>query len=288
MPDIPGYTFNAKLAEGGCADIYAALEHSTGRLVAIKILSPRNANNKTEQKRLTNEGALWLRLGQHDNIVQTYCVGTVDKMPYVVLEYIDGTTLRQLLVKGKKFIDVEVLKLAKNLCQAMQFLHNHNVVHKDIKPDNIMITNKGAVKLLDFGFAEKIKTFNLFGGKSLEGSPNYMAPELFVTGKATVATDIYALGCTLYEITVGSPPFSGMSNNEIINLQTDVSVTISPICQVNKNISPVTEKIILTACQKNLTKRFKSVDEILLDLARNHGWRRIKSEKSQKIPVNFA
>jgi eukaryotic-like serine/threonine-protein kinase len=286
MTDIPGFTLNAKLAEGGCAEIYAAVDQSSGKLVCIKILSARNVGNAAEIKRLVNEGALGLKLGQHDNIVQTLKSGTVGRMPYVVLEYIKGRTLRDVLRERKQFNDLEVLKLAKGMCRALRFLHNAGILHKDIKPENIMITNEGMFKLVDFGFAENYKAFSLFSKKTLEGSPAYMAPELLTTKKASIQTDIYALGCTLFEAATGNPPFTGMSHSQVIGLQTDLNRSAASVKQINRVISVATEKTILTACQKDIGRRFKSVDEILLDLARNTGWHNAKD--SQRIAVGAA
>jgi eukaryotic-like serine/threonine-protein kinase len=286
MTEIPGFTLNAKLAEGGCAEIYAAVDQSNGKLVCIKILHPRNLGNSVEVKRLAAEGALGLKLGQHDNIVQTLKTGAVEKTPYIVLEYIKGRTLREVLRDKKQFSDLEVMKLAKGTARALRFLHNAGILHKDLKPENIMITHEGMVKLVDFGFAENYKAFSLWGKKSLEGSPAYMAPELLTTKKASIATDIYALGCTLFEAATGTPPFTGMSHSQIITLQTDMSRSAGSVKQANRTITIPTEKMILTACQKDVARRFKSVDEILLDLARNTGWHNAKD--SQRIAVGAA
>ncbi|MCY3022097.1 MAG: serine/threonine-protein kinase [Planctomycetota bacterium] len=271
MFDVPGYTINAKLAEGACAEIFAGVQHSTGMLVVLKMLHPRHLTNKTEYKRLTDEGALGLRLGHQDNIVQTYEVGKLDGRPFVVLEYVDGRTLREILIERRMLSELEVLQVAKGLARALRFLHNAGVCHKDLKPDNVMVTEKGIVKLLDFGFAENVKSFKFFG-RSLEGSPPYMAPELFSRKRATVATDIYALGCTLYEAAAGFQPFGGMSDNEIVAKQTNMKLTPLAVRQSNPRISVVTEKSILTALEKDAAKRYKSADEVLLDLARNPAW----------------
>jgi serine/threonine-protein kinase len=282
MLDIPGYTINAKLAEGACAEIYAAVDHSTGVLVAIKSLHPRHVQNKGEHKRLAGEGELMLRLGQQDNIVQTLRVGKNGGVPFVVLEYVNGRTLRDLIVERKKLNEPEVLKLAKGLARGLRFLHNAGVCHKDVKPDNIMISEDGGVKLLDFGFAEGIKSFSLFG-RHLEGSLPYMAPELFSTKKATPATDMYAVGCTLYECAVGFQPFGGMSDQEIINKQTNLRLAPPSLHEANPGISVFTEKTVMTALEKDLTKRFKSADEMLLDLARNPAFKHFRESQALAI-----
>ncbi len=288
MMDIPGYVVGAKLTEGGCAEIYSAVEQGTGKPAAVKILHPRHAGNKIEYKRLVDEGALGLKLGRHDNIVQTLKAGLTGKQPFIVLEFIKGKTLREMVVEKRQFNDLEVLKLAKGMCRAMRVIHNAGIAHKDIKPDNIIVTEDGRFKLLDFGFAEPLKAgFSLFGGsKLLEGSPPYMAPELFETKKATVATDIYALGCTLYEMATGAPPFAAMSNSQVIALQRDKATSATSIQQTNKSISILTEKLVMTACQKDTARRFKSVEEILLELARNPAWR--GARESQRITAVMA
>jgi eukaryotic-like serine/threonine-protein kinase len=274
MIEIPGITVTQKLTEGGCAEIFAGVDQSSGKQVAVKVLHPRHLSNKVEYKRLVDEGALTMKLSADDNIVQVIKTGfTSDKLPYIVLEYIKGATLRELIVIKRVFTDLEILNLAKRLSRALRFLHNNGIVHKDVKPDNIMITTDGRVKLLDFGFAENFKGFSLFGKKTLEGSPAYMAPELFATKKATPQSDIFSLGVTLYEAATHILPFSTNASSTAINLQRDVQKSVTSVSTLNANIKIPTERMILTACQKDTAKRFKSVDEILLDLARNPGLR---------------
>jgi len=283
MFDIPGYTINSKIGAGACAEIYAGVEQSTGRQIALKILHPQHLNNKAEYKRLVEEGALLLKLAQNDNIVQGYKTGLSGQYPYVVMEYVKGRTLREIIFQKKKLSDLDTLKMAKGLARALRAIHNANICHKDLKPDNIMINEQGVVKLLDFGFAENIKAFKLFG-RSLDGSLPYMAPELISTKKPTPQTDIYALGCTLYECATGVQPFSGMSNEEIAAKQKDMRYGAAPVSQHNPAISVLTERTILQAIQKDAGRRFKSADEILLDLARNPLLRDVKD--TQKLQTH--
>jgi serine/threonine-protein kinase len=267
--NIQGYTLNSKLGEGGCAEIFSAIEHATGQLVVIKILHERNKGNKNEYKRLRKEGQLWLCLGEHENIVRTYRVGEIEGTPFLVQEYIDGCTLREILNGKGAWPDVGVLKLAKELCQALHFIHKGGVIPKDLKPDNIMFSKEGRIKIIDLGFAEKEKVFNLFPPKNLEGSPAYMAPELILSRKASQATDIYALGCTLYEVAAGTLPFGGLTNSKIIASQTKMDAPAVPLRSHNKLLSYATEALILKACEKNVKKRYGCVDEMLLDIRRH-------------------
>ena len=281
MANIPGYTINAKLAEGACAEIFAGIEQATGRLVAIKKLHSKHLSNRQEYKRLVEEGNLGMKLPQHDNIVQFYRCGIHEKIPYIVMEYVKGRSLREVLPERGRFTDPFVLVLAKMLARALRCVHSLNICHKDLKPDNIMLCDDGNIKLLDFGFAESTKGFSLFS-KPLEGSLEYMAPELFATKKSTPATDIYALGCTLYEAATGYPPFGGMSEREVIVKQKSMTLLPPPIREKNSGISFATEKTIFTAIQKDTANRFKSADEILLDLARNPA---VRSESVPRMNI---
>jgi serine/threonine-protein kinase len=267
MNSIPGYTISNKIAEGGCAQIFAGIDQSNGHPVAIKIIQPRNINNKTEVKRMVDEGNIGLKL-QNVNIVKTYAAGVIGKQPYIVLEYIKGRMLREMVVAKYQLGNVELISLARGLCNGIRYLHNLGIYHRDIKPDNIMIAEDGTIKILDMGFAENTKAFSLFGRK-LEGSPAYMAPELLTTKKASFGTDIYALGCTLYEAATGFTPFGGMSDAETISQQTNLRATPRSIQSVNQRISMITEKMVARALQKDPAQRYRSAEELMMDIARN-------------------
>ena len=270
MQNIPGFTITGKIAEGGCAQVFAGVEQASGRRVAIKLLHPRNLSNKIEFKRLLDEGKLTLKL-QHPNLVRGYSTGQAGNLPYIALEYIHGRMLRDLVADKYVLSNGETLRLARALCLAVRYLHDLGYVHKDIKPDNIMLGEAGEIKLLDFGFAEPLKpSFSLFGGpKRLDGSPAYMAPELLTTKKASCATDVYALGCTLYEAASGHSPFEGMSDQETMARQTNIKLSAAPILGKNPRITTLTEKMIMRALQKDPALRYKTTDEMMLDIARN-------------------
>jgi serine/threonine protein kinase len=270
MQNIPGYTITGKIAEGGCAQLFAGVEQASGKRVAVKLLHPHNLSNKIEFKRLVEEGKLMMKL-RHDNLVRAYATGVAGELPYLVLEYVQGRSLRDLVAEKYMLTNGETLRLARALCQGVRYLHDLGFLHKDIKPDNLMLGDAGEIKLVDFGFAEPVKpSFSLFGGsKRLEGSPAYMAPELLTTKKASPATDIYAIGCTLYEACAGRSPFEGMSDQVTMAQQTNLRLSAEPIQAKNGRISAMTEKMIQRALQKDPAQRYKLVDEMMLDIARN-------------------
>ena len=270
MFDIPGYTINTKLAEGACAEILLAVQQSTGRLVVIKILRPAHIHNRVEQERLKRETVLCLRL-KHENVIAAYAGGALGMRPFVVIEYVRGATLRELITQRKQLSNVETLKLASAVGQALNYLHQGGICHRDIKPDNILIGLDGRIKLIDFGFAGRLTALTVWWRRR-EGSPPYMAPEMILKKKSSVGTDIYALGCTLYEAAAGIQPFGGMSDKEVIRKQSNVNLAAQPVQVSNPNISPLTQRMIMKAVEKDPERRYRSVEELLLDLRRNPAW----------------
>lgn len=267
---IPGYVLTRKLAEGGCAIVYEGRETMGSGKVAIKVLHPRHLNNKAEHKRLINEGAIGERLGEHEHIVSTVSSGMAGKLPYVILEFLPGRTLRELLRARSVLSTREIVELSRALAQAMRALHNAGIFHRDMKPENVMLGGHGMIKIIDLGFAESQLSVKLsFFGRSLDGSPAYMAPEYIRTKKPSLASDVYGLGCTLYEAATGSPPMAGASDNEVMKKQLNKGLEAEPVRSVNPQISQATETLIMNAVAKDPKRRYRSVDEFLLELSRH-------------------
>jgi serine/threonine-protein kinase len=279
---VPGYELKRKIAEGGCAEIYEGREALGSREVAIKILHPRHLNNKAEYKRLLNEGAIGKRLGRHEHVIETLASGMAGKLPYVVLELLPGRTLRELLRVRKRLSTREIVELSKALGHALRFLHNAGVYHRDLKPENVMLGAKAPIRVIDLGFAESrlAVTFSIFG-RRLDGSPAYMAPEYIRTRKPTFATDVYALGCTLYEVATGHTPMTGASDREVMRKQLNQDLPAEPVRNLNPKISRETEKLIMNAVEKDPARRYRSADEFLLELSRNE----LSGEPSRGIAV---
>jgi eukaryotic-like serine/threonine-protein kinase len=275
VESIQGYRPIRKIADGGCAEIYEAEEGGSNQHVVIKILHAHNYQNPTERKRLLNEGALGMRLRHEEYLAKIMKVGQVEQIPYLIMELAPGQTLREILRERKQLTDGEVLRLALAMAHALRYLHSNGVYHRDVKPDNIMVSGTHSIKLLDLGFAESRggsflkKLFSSSASKPLEGSPPYLAPELILTKQASPATDIYALGCTLYECAAGCVPFSGNSDQEIMSRQIDLQRRPRPIEELNQRISHETQRLILKAIEKHPRHRFPTADELWLELHRH-------------------
>jgi serine/threonine-protein kinase len=268
-PIIPGYVLGWMLTEGACGEIYVGEEFAHRQKVAVKILHPRNEHNSLERRHLRDEGRIGLRLKQHPNVVRTLRVGKTGRRPYIVMELILGESLRELLRDGFRAGNRELHKLAVALAKALQHIHGHGVVHKDVKPDNIMYDRKDGIVLLDFGFAEtRWMAFLHSFRPRLDGSPAYLAPELIRTKRASPATDLYALGCTLYEAARGEPPFMGLNHQLTMALQTDLERRPEPLGQFRKDLSTPMERLIMQLLAKDHGKRFQTAEQVLLELAR--------------------
>jgi serine/threonine protein kinase len=275
VESIQGYRPIRKIADGGCAEIYEAEEGGSSQRVVIKILHAHNYQNPAERKRLLNEGALGMRLRHEEYLVKIMKVGQVEQIPYLIMELAPGQTLREILRERKQLTDGEVLRLALAMAHALRYLHSNGVYHRDVKPDNIMVSGTHSIKLLDLGFAESRggsflkKLFTGTTNRPVEGSPPYLAPELILTKQASPATDIYALGCTLYECAAGCVPFSGNSDQEIMARQIDLQRRPRPIEELNQRISHETQRLILKAIEKHPRHRFPTADELWLELHRH-------------------
>jgi serine/threonine-protein kinase len=196
------------------------------------------------------------------------------------MQFMNGRTLREALREKNHFSEEELVALAGAIGRGLRFLHNSEILHKDIKPDNIMLDNEGRVKIIDFGFAStKFGVRFGFWSRRLEGSPAYLAPELIKTKKPSEATDLYALGCTLYEAAVGVVPFAGHSDAEVLHKQTDEKLRPRPVSSINPRTSVFMEKLILNALEKDPKERYRSADEFLMELSRNPLIRRGRSTR---------
>ncbi len=261
---IGKYKVVSVIAKGGMGIVYKAIHPTLKRYIIIKKLTMRG--NPELRERFKREAEILLDL-RHRNIVHMFDYFVEAGSHYIALEFVDGMSLDKLLVKTKKLSCQTAMLIFRDACKALLYAHENGIVHRDIKPGNILISSHGEIKLADFGIAssEKEAETNLTQDGSTLGTPSYMPPEQFSeTKKVDNRADIYAMGVMLYEMVTGKKPFSGSFSPETI-LQIQKGKFTSPE-KIEASVDRTIKKIIKKTVKPNPKKRFKSVKE-MLDLA---------------------
>jgi serine/threonine protein kinase len=263
---IPGYKVLGKLGSGAMAVVYKAKQLSLDRVVAIKVLPKKFVQKSDYVDRFYKEGRIAAKLN-HNNIVQAIDVGEVGGLYYFVMEYVEGKTLYDDLSKGKIFDEREALDIIIQLANALAHAHAQGLIHRDVKPKNIMINKDGVVKLADMGLAREtsdIKAARHEQGKAF-GTPYYIAPEqirgeIDIDGRA----DIYALGGTLFHMVTGRVPFEANSPSEV--MKKHLKEALVPPDHINTALSAGISEVIEVMMAKNRDERYKNMEELLTDL----------------------
>src|SRR5213592_4388948 len=207
------YLITRKLGAGGMANVYLAEDQELGRRVAIKILNERHANDEQFVERFRREAKNAAALS-HPNIVSIYDRGEAEGTYYIAMEFLDGRTLKELVVsRGPAPVTVSV-EYARQILQALRFAHRHGIVHRDIKPHNVLVDAEGRVKVTDFGIA-RAGTSQMTEAGSIVGTAQYLSPEQARGTNVDQRSDVYSVGVVLYELLTGSVPFSGDAPVEI-------------------------------------------------------------------------
>jgi serine/threonine-protein kinase len=263
---IPGYQLLEKLGRGSMGTVYKAQQLSMNRLVAIKMLHPRLAADPRLLKRLTREAHLAAKLS-HNNIVQAIDVGAAGSLHYFVMEYVEGTTIKQELEAGKIYSEHDAIEIVLQVAQALQHAHRRGLIHRDVKPANIILTAERIAKLADLGMArEKTDEAVARAEKGLTiGTPYYIAPEQIhgqedIDGRA----DIYSLGATLYHMITGQPPFPGNKIEPVLDAHLHKELT--PPDHLNTSLSSGVGEVVEFTMAKDREQRYRSPDDLILDL----------------------
>jgi len=263
---VPGYKIMGKLGSGAMAVVYKARQLSLDRIVAIKILPKRFVENQNYIDRFFKEGKIAAKLN-HNNIVQAIDVGKAGDLYYFVMEYVEGKTLYDDLSKGKIFNEQEALGIVIQLVHALGHAHLNGMIHRDVKPKNIMINPEGVVKLADMGLARE--TSDMISAKSEQGkaygTPYYIAPEQ-IRGKMDVdgRADIYALCATFYHMVTGQVPFDGDTPSDVMRKHLKESLT--PPDHLNASLSGDIAEVIEVMMAKKKRDRYNNAEELLTDL----------------------
>lgn len=257
------YEIIKSIGEGGMANVYLAEDTILGRKVAIKVLRGDLENNEKFIRRFQREAKSVSDLS-HPNIVEVYDVGEEEGQHYIVMEYIDGRTLKQLIQKRGALTVTEVVDIMTQLTDGLSAAHEAYIIHRDIKPQNIMILDNGMIKITDFGIAMTLNATQLTQTNSVMGSVHYLPPEQASGQTATTKSDIYSAGILMYELLTGTVPFKGDNAVEIALKQ--MKERIPSIRKQNPLIPQSIENIVLKATAKNPKNRYDSIKDMHEDL----------------------
>ena len=257
------YEIVKNIGEGGMANVYLANDTILDRKVAIKVLRGDLSSDDKFIRRFERE-ALSVSNLSHPNIVEVYDVGEEDGNHYIVMEYIEGKTLKQLLKKRETLTLTEVIDIMTQLTDGISHAHESYIIHRDIKPQNIMIEDDGRIKITDFGIAMALNATQLTQTNSVMGSVHYLPPEQASGKSATVKSDIYSLGIMMYELLTGNVPFKG--DNAVEIALKHMKDKIPSIRKQDPSIPQSVENIIIKATAKNPRNRYDSAKEMHEDL----------------------
>lgn len=257
------YIIENEIGSGGMAIVYKAHDNLLNRTVAIKVLRPEFKQDEEFIKRFDTEAKASAGLN-HPNIVGVYDVGIHEGLHYIVMEYIDGITLKELISQKGALSWDQALKYASKICSALEHAHDRKVIHRDIKPHNIMVTNEGTVKVMDFGIARAASSSTMTIGSKVLGSAHYLSPEQARGGFTDERSDIYSLGICLYEMVTGKLPFD--ADTTIAVAMQHLQQEPKPPCSVKENIPSSVEYIILKAIRKEQNQRYYSASAMGSDI----------------------
>ena len=252
------YRITERIGIGGMAEVYKAQDQTLGRIVAVKVMLPQYAADPEFAARFKQEAASAANL-QSPYIVNVYDWGHDDGTYFIVMEYVRGTDLKSAILQRGAINQRKVAEIGSQVCQALSVAHNQDIIHRDVKPQNIMVQPDGNVKVMDFGIA-RAKNSVKSQTSSVLGTAHYISPEQAQGKELTGASDMYSLGCVLYEAATGQLPFDGPDAVSVAMKQ--VQEEPLPPSQVKPDISPDLEAIILKAMDKNPYNRFQTARDM--------------------------
>lgn len=277
------YKIQSLIGTGGMAAVYLATDLILDRLVAIKVLRLDFRQNDDAMRRFRREALSATQL-THPNIVGVYDVGQSQEMNYIVMEYVEGTDLKDYVRQRGALHPIEAVRIMMQIVSAIAAAHQNRIIHRDIKPQNILIDREGNVKITDFGIAVALSDTSLTQTNTLLGSVHYLSPEQARGGMATIQTDIYALGIVLYELLTGRVPFDGESAVSIAlkHFQEPLPPVINPSVMIPQSL----ENIVLKATAKDPMNRYRSCYEMFQDLKTCLDSTRLYEKKF--VPASFS
>ncbi len=267
------YQLIDKIGEGGMANVYTAKCQILNRIVAVKILKDEFSTDEEFVNKFKNEAQAAASLN-NTNIINVYDVGQDNGISYIVMEYVDGINLKELIKKEGTLNEQKAINIVKQIALALSEAHNKKIIHRDIKPHNIMITKDNLVKVGDFGIAKAVTSSTITSVGAVMGSVHYFSPEQARGGYMDERSDIYSLGIVLYELLTGKLPFSGETpvNVALKHIHSKVELAEEDFI----NVSEGAKNLILKMTQRNVDKRYKNVEQLVADI----------SDLEQRKPIN--
>ncbi|KAJ51510.1 serine/threonine-protein kinase [Clostridium tetanomorphum] len=271
------YELLEKIGEGGMAEVYKAKCHLLNRYVAVKILKEEFSKDAQFVEKFKREATAAASISDN-NIVNIYDVGSQDGINYIVMEYVKGKTLKEVIrEKGKLEID-DAVDVAIQIAKALQCAHRNNIIHRDIKPHNILVTENGLVKVTDFGIAKATNSVTITNTSKVMGSAHYFSPEQAKGSFVDCRTDIYSLGIVMYEMVTGKVPYDAESPVSVALKH--IQEQVIPPKNLNPSLSNSFNNIILKSIEKEPIRRYQNTDELLLDLN--------KIKNNENVNINFS
>jgi serine/threonine protein kinase/Flp pilus assembly protein TadD len=275
---ISHYKILDKLGEGGMGVVYKAKDVKLDRVVAIKFLPQHLTTDGVEKERFVHEAKAASALN-HTNVTTIYEIDEFEGQTFIVMEYCEGETLRQVIQKETLSIR-KVLDIAVQICEGLAIAHEKGIVHRDIKSDNIMLTPRGQVKIMDFGLAKLKGATKLTQSRSTLGTASYMSPEQAQREEVDHRSDIFSFGVVLYELLTGQLPFQG--DHEAAVLHAIISEEPQPVARFNNKVSAKLQDMVDKALAKEKEERYQHIDDVLADLRREK--KSLEYVKTTQIP----
>ncbi len=255
------YEIADRIGAGGMSDVYKAMDHKLNRYVAVKVLKPEFCSDKTFVQKFRVEAQSAAGLA-HPNVVNIFDVGEENGIYYIVMELVEGITLKKYIEKKGRIPYKEAVSIAIQVAKGIEAAHSHHIVHRDIKPQNIMISREGKVKVTDFGIAKAASSTTITS--TAMGSVHYISPEQARGGYTDERTDIYSFGITLYEMLTGTVPFDG--DTTVAVAVQHIQQQIQPPSAVVAGIPKCVDDIVIKCTQKKVEFRYQSATEVIEDL----------------------
>jgi serine/threonine-protein kinase len=270
------YEIGDPLGQGGMAEVFRGRDTRLGRDVAIKVLRAELAGDPTFLARFRREAQSAASLN-HPNIVSVYDTGDDNGVPFIVMEYVEGRTLREILRTQGRMLPQRALEIVADVCAALEHAHEQGIVHRDIKPANVMLTSNGTVKVMDYGIARAItaSTATMTQTAAVIGTAQYLSPEQARGEHVDARSDVYSTGCLLYELLTHQPPFTGDSPVAVAYQHVREDPTLPSV--VNPDVEPAAEAVVMKAMAKNPGNRYQTAAEMRDDLLRAAAGRPVRA-----------